>query len=156
MTVFLMVIHTLAAVLLMVVILMQSGRGGGLTEGFASAESIFGAKTNAFMVKATAVLASIFLFTSVGLAHLSAKKERSVIPEDLTVERLPDIEIPIDMPEDMALPESGDEAVMDDVDADMPVSADPAVEDAPAASDVSTDIPAAEPVSAENSGGSAN
>lgn len=81
MNIFFIILHTFCALLIMVVILMQSGRGGGLTEAFSSAESIFGPKTNVFMVRVTVVLASIFLVTSVVLAHLSAKKEQSLIPE---------------------------------------------------------------------------
>lgn len=74
-----MFFHGLVCVLLVLVILMQSGRGGGLTEGFASAESIFGAKTNAFMVKATTILGTAFLVTCLSLAILSSKKEKSLM-----------------------------------------------------------------------------
>ena len=76
---FLMFIHAMICILLSAVILMQSGRGGGLTEGFASAESMFGAKTNSFMVKATTVFASLFLITCLTLAFLSSRKERSLM-----------------------------------------------------------------------------
>ena len=79
MGVFLIVIHVLTAVLLITVILMQSGRGGGLTESFSSAESMFGAKTNELMVRATAVLAGLFLVTNLSLAYINAKKERSLM-----------------------------------------------------------------------------
>lgn len=79
MEVFLTVIHSLACIFLALVILMQSGRGGGLTEAFAAAESILGAKTNAFMVKATAVLATVFILTSLSLTFLSFKKEKSLL-----------------------------------------------------------------------------
>lgn len=72
-------IHSVCAILLIVVILMQSGRGGGLTETFASAESMFGAKTNEVMVKATVILAVIFLVSSLALAHLSSKREKSLL-----------------------------------------------------------------------------
>ncbi|HBG61535.1 MAG: preprotein translocase subunit SecG [Omnitrophica WOR_2 bacterium GWF2_38_59] len=72
-------VHVITCVLIIAVILMQSGRGGGLTEGFASAESMFGAQTNEFMIKATTVLAGVFLVTSLTLAVLSAKKEVSVM-----------------------------------------------------------------------------
>ena len=72
-------VHVIACVLIIAVILMQSGRGGGLTEGFASAESMFGAQTNEFMIKATTVLATVFLITSLTLAVVSAKKEVSVM-----------------------------------------------------------------------------
>ena len=74
-------LHTVVAVLLVMIILMQSGRGGGLTEAFSPAESLFGAKTNIFMVRGTAVLAGIFLTTSLTLAYLSSKKERSLMTD---------------------------------------------------------------------------
>lgn len=79
MTGLVMFLHAAVAILMIVVILMQSGRGGGLTEGFASAESIFGAKTNEFMIKATTVLATVFLITCLGLAVLSAQKSKSLM-----------------------------------------------------------------------------
>jgi preprotein translocase subunit SecG len=78
---FLLVVHTLVAVLLIVVILIQRGRGGGLLETFSGVESMFGTKTNLFLTRTTAVLASLFLFTSVFLALLAARQSRSLIDE---------------------------------------------------------------------------
>ena len=78
---FVIVVHILVCILLALIILMQSGRGGGLTEGFAAAESMFGAKTNVVLVKATAVLASLFLVTCLSLAFLSTQKSKSLIPD---------------------------------------------------------------------------
>ncbi len=86
MTGFMMVIHALISILLLVVILMQSGRGGGLTEGFASAESMFGAQTNAFMIKATTVFASLFLVTCLGLAVMSSQKGKSLMSNTIAPE----------------------------------------------------------------------
>ena len=92
---FLIVIHTLICVLLVIVILMQSGRGGGLTEQFSSAESVFGAKTNIVMVRITSVLATIFIVTSVSLAYLSAKREQSLMGQRKMSIPKQTIEIPI-------------------------------------------------------------
>jgi len=72
-------LHVVACVVLITVILMQSGRGGGLTEGFAPAESLFGAKTNQFMVRATVIFASLFLVTCLTLAYLSSQANKSVV-----------------------------------------------------------------------------
>ncbi len=74
-------LHTVVSILLVMIILMQSGRGGGLTEAFSPAESLFGAKTNVVLVRATAVLAGIFLATSLTLAFLSSKRERSLMTD---------------------------------------------------------------------------
>lgn len=79
MTGFVLFVHAVVCIFLMLVILMQSGRGGGLTEGFASAESIFGARTNVFMIKTTTVLATLFLVTCLSLAVLSSQKGRSLM-----------------------------------------------------------------------------
>lgn len=83
MTGFVMFLHALVSVLLLVIILMQSGRGGGLTEGFASAESMFGAQTNEFMIKATTVFAGLFLITCLGLAVLSSQKGKSLMSGEI-------------------------------------------------------------------------
>ena len=58
------------------IILMQSGRGGGLTEGFAPAESMFGVKTNEFLIKGTTLLAVFFLnyILNVSCASLSKRE----------------------------------------------------------------------------------
>ena len=83
---FFILIHLVVCLILVVIILMQSGRGGGLTEGFAAAESVFGAKTNEFMIKATAIAGVIFLVTSLTLAHLSSRAERSIMIDQLEQE----------------------------------------------------------------------
>ena len=86
MTGFFIFIHCIACGVLILLILMQSGRGGGLTDSFASAESMFGAKTNEFMVKLTVSIAMVFLVTSLSLAYFSAKKESSLITDKIVVE----------------------------------------------------------------------
>lgn len=108
---FISVIHVIICLLLLTVVLMQSGRGGGLTEGFASTESMFGAQTNSFMIKVTTVMATIFLVTCLSLAFISSKRESSIMPtqavstslptttladilgEDLSVESIPEVDV---------------------------------------------------------------
>ncbi len=81
MFIFLLIIHIIVAVLLVIVILIQRGRGGGLVESFSGVESMFGTKTSQFLTRTTAVLAVIFLFTSISLAFLAARQSRSLIDE---------------------------------------------------------------------------
>ena len=76
---FILVIHVIVCILLVISILMQAGRGGGLTETFQSAESMFGTQTNVFMVRLTTILAVIFLSTSLILALKSSKGEQSLM-----------------------------------------------------------------------------
>jgi len=74
------VLHIIISILLIVIILMQSGRGGGLTERLAAgAESIFGSKTNVFLVRATTGLAIVFLITCLSLAFLSTQRSKSLM-----------------------------------------------------------------------------
>ena len=74
-------IHVVICVLLIAIILMQPGKAGGLTDSMASAESIFGAKTNVFIIKTTAIFAAIFLVTCLGLAILSSQKSKSLMTD---------------------------------------------------------------------------
>ena len=74
-------LHVLIAIILITAILMQAGKGGGLAEGFSSAESLLGPQTNKFMVKVTAVLAAMFLGMAILLAVLNARKEHSLMAD---------------------------------------------------------------------------
>ena len=76
---FLTVLHVIVALLLITSILMQAGKGGGLAEGFSSAENLLGAQTNVVMIKVTTVLAILFLATSLSLALLHAKTSKSLM-----------------------------------------------------------------------------
>jgi len=86
---FILVIHIIVCVLLVVSILMQAGRGGGLTETFQSAESMFGTQTNVFMVRFTTILAVIFLTTSLTLALNSSKGEKSLMANQKLLSTVP-------------------------------------------------------------------
>jgi preprotein translocase subunit SecG len=86
---FILVIHVIVCVLLVITILMQAGRGGGLTETFQSAESMFGTQTNVFMVRTTTVLAVIFLSTSLILAFNSSRVDQSLMANKRLLSTLP-------------------------------------------------------------------
>ncbi len=78
----LLIINIISAVLLVIAILLQSGSSDmGALFGGASTETVFGAEgASSFLVKATAILATIFLLTSLSLAYMSGKKKvRSVV-----------------------------------------------------------------------------
>ncbi len=138
MTGFFMFLHGIIAVLLVVIILMQSGRGGGLTESFASAESMFGAKTNEFMIKATTVFATLFFVTCLSLAVTSSQKGKSLMSGKVAPETqvsdtqtlediLGDMEtIELDMPGgDTTLDEMVKEPQQEALVGDVPVSTAP-------------------------------
>lgn len=80
MTGFFMFLHAVICVGLVAIILMQSGRGGGLTEMFSSsAESLFGAQTNSFLIKATTIFATLYFVSCLSLAVMSAKQKKSLL-----------------------------------------------------------------------------
>lgn len=76
---FVITIHVITCALLILIVLVQQGRGGGLIDSLSSAESIFGTKTNTFLVKSTSVLAVVFFITCLSLAFLSMQKSKSLI-----------------------------------------------------------------------------
>jgi len=76
---FLISIHVVICVALIIIILIQAGRGGGLVEGFSGVESMFGPKTSAFLTRATTIFSTLFLITCVSLALLSAKQSKSLM-----------------------------------------------------------------------------
>ena len=82
---FLIVMHVLACLILILVILLQAGRGGGLAETFCGGgggfQNIFGTKASTFLTRLTGVFAVIFLATSLSLAILSAKRGASLLEE---------------------------------------------------------------------------
>ena len=75
-----LVIHIIIAIFLIVVILLQGGRGGlGEALGGAAAQSLFGGGANTVMTKITAVCAGMFMVTCLSLAALSSQRGQSVI-----------------------------------------------------------------------------
>ena len=110
---FILVIHVIVCVLLVIAILMQAGRGGGLTETFQSAESMFGTQTNAFMVRLTTILAVIFLCTSLLFAFRSSKVDQSLMANKRLLATVPmpvaahgtkdsDVQVKVGSPKPMA------------------------------------------------------
>jgi preprotein translocase subunit SecG len=69
-------IHVLTAVALVVLVLLQQGKGAdmGAAFGTGSAGSVFGAAGSAnFLSRSTAIAATVFFVTSVGLTYYAAK-----------------------------------------------------------------------------------
>ena len=68
--------HTIVAVLVIVLVLLQRGKGAdaGAAFGAGASGTVFGARGSAsFFSRATAVLATLFFVTSLGLAYLSSQ-----------------------------------------------------------------------------------
>jgi preprotein translocase subunit SecG len=92
----LIVVHVIVSLVLIIVILLQAGRGGGLSEtfGLSSTQTFFGTSAAKFLQNATSVCAVLFLLTCLGLAALSTHRSRSLmerqrvrkVVEDLAME----------------------------------------------------------------------
>lgn len=79
MTGIIIAIHVIICTLLIIIILIQAGRGGGLVESFSGVESMFGTKTNAFLTRATTILSILFFLTCLTLAVISLKQSKSLM-----------------------------------------------------------------------------
>jgi len=85
----LLAFHILVCVLLVLVILLQAGKGGGLASAFGgtgTTEAVFGGRQAVtFLNKATTYLGIIFFLSSFGLALLSSYSSgpRSVVQQQL-------------------------------------------------------------------------
>lgn len=72
-------LHVIICALLIVIILIQAGRGGGLVNSFSGVESMFGTKTNTFLTRTTTTLAILFFITCISLALISARQSKSLM-----------------------------------------------------------------------------
>jgi preprotein translocase subunit SecG len=77
---FLNVLHVFVCLFLILVVLLQQGKGGGLGGlGGAAATQVFGGRgAGNFMTRLTAICAVIFMLTSIGLAYLSSGGDRAL------------------------------------------------------------------------------
>ncbi|MDH4218096.1 MAG: preprotein translocase subunit SecG [Candidatus Aminicenantes bacterium] len=84
-------IHIMVCIVLIIAILLQSGKSADLAGAFGGmgSQSVFGPRGAASLLsKATTVCAILFMITSLGLWILSAKGERSVLTgEEAPVEQ---------------------------------------------------------------------
>jgi preprotein translocase subunit SecG len=96
-----LIIHLIACLLLIGVVLMQTGKGG-MGSAFGGGESFFGGQGAApFLTRATTGLAVVFMLTSLSLALISGKQTRrsssaieKALQQDQKQQRGPAPEVP--------------------------------------------------------------
>jgi preprotein translocase subunit SecG len=90
MTVFLVIIHVIVCVALIMIVLLQTGKGAdiGAAFGGGGSNTLFGTTgASTFLSKATTIAAVIFMVTSLSLAYLSSHRTASsVVTEAPAVE----------------------------------------------------------------------
>lgn len=85
MTIFLTILIAIISVLLVLIVMIQNPKGGGLSSGFSSANQIGGVrKTADFLDKATWALAIGLVVLSFASSALSTKKVTGTIDQELT------------------------------------------------------------------------
>ncbi|MFH1479575.1 MAG: preprotein translocase subunit SecG [Candidatus Omnitrophota bacterium] len=110
----LIIVHIIASIFLIAVILLQAGRGGGLSESFGSSQmqNIFGTKSATVMAKVTTISAALFIITSLSLAIISSHMSKSVIDKSL-IPQVPIVDIEKTMDKDIEEPAQGMEEALD-------------------------------------------
>jgi len=91
-----LVIHVLAAVCLIVLVLLQHGKGAdaGAAFGSGASQTMFGsAGSLPFLVKVTAILATIFFISSLTLGYMTAQEAKNAkqfrLPSSTTQQTMP-------------------------------------------------------------------
>ncbi|RKZ27911.1 preprotein translocase subunit SecG [bacterium] len=82
MSFFLIIIHIIVSITLILIVLLQSGKGTDMGSAFGggSSQSLFGSSgASTFLSKSTTIAAIIFMLTSLGLAYLSGHNQRDTI-----------------------------------------------------------------------------
>ena len=82
---FLIVLHVIVALFLVLIVLLQTGKGAAMGSAFGSgaSQTMFGSSgAGDFLSKLTTAAAVVFMLTSLSLATVSSREEvESVIPE---------------------------------------------------------------------------
>ena len=101
-----LIIHVLLAIALIVLILVQHGKGAdaGAAFGSGASSTVFGARGSAnFLTKITTIIALIFFVTSISLAYFASNKtsdSKSLIDNNLSIDKkspseTPDKDLPL-------------------------------------------------------------
>lgn len=100
-------VHIFVCVGLIIIVLVQRGRGGGLVESFSGLENMFGVKTSVFLTRTTTIFSIIFFITCLLLTFFSLKQSRSLLKGRVNVpvtQTAPVPELPKAVPEQAAVP----------------------------------------------------
>ncbi len=134
----LLVVQVLLSVMLIALILLQHGKGADAGAAFGSGASgtIFGARGSGnFLTKATAILATLFFATSLGLAYIASRHEGPKSIVDSVVE---------EQAAKQAMEPTAPAALQAPAPADLPPADEPAAGETAPAAQGQGDLPPAE------------
>ncbi len=112
MTLLLTILHVLACIALIMIVLLQTGKGANMGAAFGggASQTLFGSTgATTFLSKATIVAAVLFMITSLGIGFLSTRRS----PQSV----MPDTRAPIEQPQSLPS-ESGASAPVEKAPAD--------------------------------------
>ena len=95
MTSIIITIHVIVSFVLIVVILLQSGSAGGMGAAFGGggSQTLFGSSgSGKFFTRLTAIVAALFMITSISLTVMSAHRAKGTVMQDYTQ---PAVEAPV-------------------------------------------------------------
>lgn len=74
-------IHVIVSLILIAVILLQAGRGGGLSESFGGSQTqtILGTKTSVFLKRATEIAAVLYIVVCLVLGMMTSHRGKSLV-----------------------------------------------------------------------------
>ena len=94
------VLHLIACFSLVLIVLLQSGKGqnmGSMFGGGGGSQTLFGSSgASSFLTKATTAVAVVFMLTSLTLAYVSKSGQESVISDYLPATQQEEQQVPAD------------------------------------------------------------
>ena len=115
MSILLIIIHVLACIGLIMIVLLQTGKGAdmGAAFGGGSSQTLFGSSgAGTFFGKATTAIAIIFMVTSLSLAYMSSNQKGNSIMTDVAA------------PVEETIPESTTPAIPVEAEQEQPTQAE--------------------------------
>jgi len=109
MSVLLIIIHVFVCVALIMIVLLQTGKGAdiGAAFGGGSSQTLFGSSgASTFLSKATTVAAIVFMLTSLTLAYRSSHRSGQSIMNEVQTPAAPPIEQPAESKDNPVMPEN--------------------------------------------------
>lgn len=93
------ILHVFVCVLLILIVLLQAGKGAdaGATLGVGSSQTVFGAGGAApFLTKVTTTIAVIFMLTSIGLTVIASKESKKTVVDSIQATPETEVVVPKD------------------------------------------------------------